>query len=185
MKKAFTLIELIVTMSIVGILATIAIPIYEKMILKSRVEEAKATIQSIIFAQERYKQETGDYFPAKDSFVQNENNISKTLKVDLSKSNNFNYFITRVTNTDSLYNSIVNNDSNFTIKAVLRGWDLCTDDTSATPCKQSGAENVDSWVEQYTRKETNHYILFRYPNKLSGGDYIDNGVDYEKLYYEE
>jgi type IV pilus assembly protein PilE len=174
MRRAFTLIELIVAMSIIGILATIAIPIYERMILKSRADEAKAMIQAIVFAQERYKQERGKFYVESDGVIKNENAISENLKIKLSESNNFNYYIEEL-NTSQ--------DGNFTVKAILRptSWGICTDTTISTKCKHTGAENVDSWVLNYNRAEDKHFIKFQYPLKLTG-EYIDSGIDYEHLY---
>ena len=175
MKRGFTLIELMIVLIIIGLLLTIAINPLTKMLFKSRSNEAKAVIQHIVFAEERYKQETGSFFPS-SGVVKNEEEIAKELKIDLSKSNNFNYFIESLTGADS---------GNFLIKVVLRAddFDDCPNATSSlTICKQPGTIEEDDWVKKYDdRGEDKYYLEFKYPNKLTG-DYIEGGVSYEHLY---
>lgn len=60
-KKGFTLIELLVVVLIIGILASIAIPQYFKVVEKSRVAEAMSLISSIKSAQERFLARGGSY----------------------------------------------------------------------------------------------------------------------------
>ena len=60
-KKGFTLIELLVVVLIIGILASIAIPQYFKVVEKSRVAEAMSVISTIKSAEERYLAKGGIY----------------------------------------------------------------------------------------------------------------------------
>jgi len=179
-----------VAVSIISLLLVVATPSYKRMILKSRAEEAKATIQAIIFAEERYRQEYGHYYPDGRE-VKSEGEIEKNLKIRLSQSNNFNYFIT--TERDTGYGGLLNEDGNFTIKALLRDedWDICTTDSEDEICKGSGAISRDGWVNDYDTGEDRHYILFRYPYlinmdsdsaTISSGGLLEGGVLYEYLY---
>jgi prepilin-type N-terminal cleavage/methylation domain-containing protein len=60
-RKGFTLIELLVVVLIIGILASIAIPQYFKVVEKARVAEAMSLISSVKSAEERYLARGGMY----------------------------------------------------------------------------------------------------------------------------
>jgi len=59
--SGFTLIELMITVAIIGILAGIAYPSYSSYILKSRRADAKAGLVTLQMAQEKYRVNNASY----------------------------------------------------------------------------------------------------------------------------
>ncbi len=62
--KGFTLIELMITVAIIGILAGIAYPSYQDSVRKSRRADAKAALMGLSNAMERHFTETNSYIGA-------------------------------------------------------------------------------------------------------------------------
>ena len=86
-KTGFTLIELLVVVLIIGILSSVALPQYQKAVLKSRAAEAWVNLKNINTAVNAYCLETqqrGGYFSSSDS--------DSPLAIDVKTSKNFTYF---------------------------------------------------------------------------------------------
>ena len=67
LNNGFTLIELMITVAILGVLASIAIPAYTGYITTARMSEAKNNIAALRLAQEEYFLEKNDYFDGGDA----------------------------------------------------------------------------------------------------------------------
>ena len=72
-NKGFTLIELMVSVAIIGALATIAIPAYTGYMLSARMTEAKNNISALKLAEEEYFLENNNYFDGLNAGVINTN----------------------------------------------------------------------------------------------------------------
>lgn len=60
-KNGYTLMELIVTVAVIGILASISIPSYTSYILKARRIEGRSFLMEIMQRQEKYYNENNTY----------------------------------------------------------------------------------------------------------------------------
>lgn len=66
-QKGFTLIEMMITVVIVGIILTIAVPSYQSYILRAKLGEARSTLAAFRLKMEQQYQNTGDYRDACNS----------------------------------------------------------------------------------------------------------------------
>ncbi len=62
-QSAFTLIELLIVVAIIGILAAIAVPNFLGARLRAQVAKAHAEMNTFVTATEMYRMDNGEYFP--------------------------------------------------------------------------------------------------------------------------
>ena len=100
-RKGFTMIELMVVVVVVGVLATIAVPMYGKYIKNARVTEGTARVGELVTASKAWAQENQDasgnpLWPSGTGGI-----------VDLSDSESFSYAITSGGGADASTNALV------------------------------------------------------------------------------
>jgi len=70
-QKGFTLIEIMVVLVLLGILATISVPIYSNYVRKAQISEAITNVDALATAIRVYKMETGNW-PSLDDLTNND-----------------------------------------------------------------------------------------------------------------
>ncbi len=79
MKKAFTLIELLIVVAIIGILAAIAVPNFLNAQMRARIANAESDMKTLDTALEMYRMDNNIYPPWKDDDGSNRNPVGRRL----------------------------------------------------------------------------------------------------------
>ena len=81
-KKGFTLVELLITMAILGILATLAVPTYQKTIAQNRASEALVNLNIIHMGEKLYRLTNPGYYG--DGTNKKITDINTALNLDMN-----------------------------------------------------------------------------------------------------
>ena len=63
-QRAFTLIELMITVAIIGILASVALPAYTQYVTRSKLTEGSQSLAAFAVSMNQYQQDNGSYVTA-------------------------------------------------------------------------------------------------------------------------
>jgi prepilin-type N-terminal cleavage/methylation domain-containing protein len=96
--RGFTLTEMMVVILLVGVLAVIAIPIYEKYIRQTKASEARSMIGAIVAAEKSYAERNGTFLAVPRGSYQE---FSDKLRVDVRESDLFDYEVSSVSGKDT------------------------------------------------------------------------------------
>src|SRR6185437_11727573 len=86
-QAGFTLVELMVVVTIIGVLAAISVPIYQRYLQQAHLDEAKPYLMDIASKERSYKVRNGTYCCSAGNF--SETNLISGLNVDLNSIGNF------------------------------------------------------------------------------------------------
>lgn len=109
---AFTLIEVMITLVILGVLAGMALPMYTKTVEESRANEARVNLQTIHYGEKIYKLNNNAFWPVRGATKTTGSNLTEintTLNIDLAVPQFYDISIT----TD--------NTGNYTATATRKG----------------------------------------------------------------
>lgn len=91
-QKGFTLVEIMMVVIIIGILAVLAIPRYEKYTIESKLAEVAVAVGEIKTGMEKYYNSHGNSYTSIPAVTYNQHLMS-ALRIDLGEQENFRFEI--------------------------------------------------------------------------------------------
>ena len=181
-QRGFTLIELMIVVTIIGVLATIAVPIYRSYVQQAHLAEAKPYLLDIASKERAYKARNGLYCCATGNTT--EANLTSGLNLDLNGTGNFCFVVIcrdaalcATTTTTSFIAASQTGDPTveFEVWAILRGTSTTTvTGPSSTTCTMPATKPTPTgWVQSASSGQTGREgraVVYRYPPPLNRRD---------------
>lgn len=173
-QLGFTLIELMIVVTVIGILAAIAIPVYRGYVREAHLNEAKPYLLDIASKERSYKVRNGVYCCSGGNM--NETVLTTGLNLDLNSTGNFcfvvicrNSAICGSTNSTSFISTTQTGDPTpeFEVWAILRGTSTTTvSGPQGTTCTMSASKVTPTgWVSTSSTDagREGRVVVYRYP----------------------
>jgi prepilin-type N-terminal cleavage/methylation domain-containing protein len=183
-ERGFTLIELMVVVTIISVLAAVAIPIFRGHMQEARIGEAKPYLMEIAARQRSYKARNGVYCCSGD--ILDESNTGPKLGVETQDTGNFCFAVicrssslcANTTSTNFVSSAESGDPSiEFEVWAILRA---STGTTVSGPggatCRMAAAKRSPTgWVAASSSSSAareGRVAVLRYPAPLNGRDSV-------------
>ena len=174
-QLGFTLMELMIVVTIIGILAAISIPIYRGYVRQAHLNEAKPYLLDIASKQRSYKTRNGVYCCATGNM--SEANLTSGLNVDLNGTGNFCFVVIcrdstlcASTNSTTFVTASQSGDPTveFEVWAILRATSTTTvSGPQSTTCTMPASKATPTgWVAAAASTSTGkegRVVVYRYP----------------------
>ena len=137
MKTGFTLIELLVVVLIIGILSAVALPQYQKAVMKSRFASLKPIAKAVKDAQEFYFEEHG-YYADESALPDLAIDIPEEVDVEIGEVDGHDYVRVNHDKLNNSYTMYLAHSENFANNIYCEA--LSTDEQAKSLCVAEGAQ---------------------------------------------
>ena len=142
-RRGFTLMELLIVVLIIGILSAVALPQYQRAVLKSRFAALKPTADAIKTAQEAYYMEHGEYADnMQDLTVKSTPTGEHDTVITFSETDGYDYVRASTDLSHNRYTLYLDHSKQFPGNVYCEA--LATDENAKGLCIAEGGTHVDT-----------------------------------------